>query len=111
MNIITYDDFKNMEIKIGEIISVEKIEETDKLLKLVVNFNEENPRQIVSGISLYVNDPAGLIGKKFPFVTNLESRVIRGIESQGMILAVIDDNDQFSFLEPTSEVKTGTRVS
>ena len=111
MEKITFEDFKKMEIKIGEIISVEKIPDTDKLLKLMVDFKEEAPRQIVSGIALRVSDPATLIGRKFPFVTNLEPRMIKGFESNGMIMAIIDDEDRFSLLEPTSEIKTGSRIS
>lgn len=111
MEKINYDDFKKMEVRIGEILSAEKIEGTDKLLKLMVSIGEEAPRQIVSGIALRVSGPEVLVGKKFPFVTNLEYRTICGVESQGMIMAVSDDEGRFSFLEPTSEIKTGTRVS
>jgi methionine--tRNA ligase beta chain len=111
METISYEEFKKMEIKIGKIISAEKIPDTDKLLKLFVDFNEVAPRQIVSGIALRVSDPAELIGRKFPFVTNLETRTIKGVESHGMIMAVVDDEGNFSFLEPTSEVKLGSRVS
>jgi methionine--tRNA ligase beta chain len=108
---ISFEDFKKMVIKIGEIVSAEKIEDTDKLLKLKVDFNEGEPRVIVSGIALRVNDPQELVGRKFPFVTNLETRIIRGVESQGMIMAVVDDEEKFSFLEPSSPIKTGSRVS
>jgi methionine--tRNA ligase beta chain len=111
MDMITFEDFKKVEIKVGKIISVELIEGADKLLKLMVDFNEEIPRQIVSGIREKVENPQSLVGKKFPFVTNLEYRTIRGIESQGMIMAVSDDEGRFTFLEPTSEISVGTRVS
>ena len=87
-NKITFDEFKKTEIKIGEILSAEKVPETDKLLKLSVNFGEDLPRQIVSGISFYFSDEKMLVGKKCAFVTNLEPRTIRGLESNGMILAV-----------------------
>ncbi|MCX6702049.1 MAG: hypothetical protein NTX96_02545 [Candidatus Zambryskibacteria bacterium] len=106
---ISIDDFKKLEIKIGEILGVEKIANTDKLLKLSVNFNENIPRQIVSGISEYFPDPQVLIGKKCAFATNLESRIIKGIESQGMILAVSGDNF-FSLLETLKEVPGGSVV-
>jgi tRNA-binding EMAP/Myf-like protein len=53
---INIDEFKKVEIKIGKILSVEKVPETDKLLKLSVDFGEENPRQIISGISAYFPD-------------------------------------------------------
>jgi methionyl-tRNA synthetase len=108
--IISIDDFKKIEITVGEIISAEKVPDTDKLLKLAVNLGEENPRTIVSGISLYFPDHGVLIGKKCMFVANLEPRIIRGIESQGMILAVSTDDGNFSLLEPSVEIPVGTKA-
>jgi len=110
---ITIDDFKKIEIKIGAIISAEKITDADKLLKLKVDFGEETPRQIVSGISAYFPDPQVLVGKKCAFATNLESRVIRGFESQGMILAVSsgeEENKFFSLLETSGNILPGSVV-
>lgn len=108
---ITYDDFKKIEIKVGEIIAAEKIEEADRLLKLKVKFAEDE-RQIVSGISEYYEDPQELIGKKVPFVTNLEPRKIMGYESDGMIMAAIDrENSNFSLLEINSIIPSGTDIS
>ncbi len=106
---ISIDDFKKLEIKIGEIMSAEKVPETDKLLKLTVNFGEENTRQIVSGISMYFEDPQTLVGKKCAFATNLEPRNIKGLESQGMILAVSGENF-FSLLSTNNEVPPGATV-
>ena len=83
----TIDDFKKVEITVGEIMSVERIEGSDKLLKLKVNFGEENPRQVLSGIAAYFEDPQVLVGKRYPFVTNLAPRMMMGLESQAMILA------------------------
>ena len=85
---ISYDDFKKVEICAGKILSAEKVPDTYKLLKLSVDLGEAVSRTIVSGISLYFPDCSILVGKKCMFVANLEPRVIRGIESQGMILAV-----------------------
>jgi len=111
MEHISIDDVKKVEIKIGEIISVEKVEGADKLLRFMVDFKEESPRQILSGVALYVADIQNLVGKKFPFVTNLAPRTIRGFESNGMIMAVIDGEGKFSFLEPSSVIETGAKVS
>ena len=86
MEPITIDDFKKVEIKIGEIKSAEKIEGSEKLLKLMVNFGTEE-RQVLSGIAAYFADPAELVGKKCPFVTNLAPRSMMGLESRAMILA------------------------
>ena len=110
---ITIDEFKKLEIKIGEILSAEKIEGSDKLLKLSVDMGEENPRQIVSGIFSYFPDPQSLVGKKCAFAANLEPRKLMGLESQGMILAVSGgegDSKFFSLLEATTQTIPGSTV-
>lgn len=107
---ISYEDFKKAEIKIGKIIGAEKIPDTDKLLLLKVDFAEESPRQIVSGIALHFPDPLSLIGVKCAFVTNLEPRIIRRFESNGMILAVGGNELPFSLLKVDESVKEGSIV-
>ena len=110
---ITIDDFHKLDIKIGHILSAEKIEGADKLLKLSVDMGEEKPRQIVSGISMYFPEPEKLVGKKCAFAANLEPRVIRGLESQGMILAVSGGEGEsiyFSLLETGGDVFPGSSV-
>lgn len=110
---ISIDEFKKLEIRIGHILAVEKVPDTDKLLKLTVNFGEEIPRVVVSGISLYFEDISVLIGKKCAFAYNLEPRTIRGLESQGMILAVSGENENgnfFSLLETSQNVTPGSVV-
>ena len=106
---ITYDDFAKLQIKIGTILSVEIIEDADKLLKLMVDVGEAEPRQIVSGIRNYFPEPQILVGKQCPFIVNLEARTIRGFESQGMIMAA-SDNDEFALLYPHAEIKAGATV-
>ena len=95
---ITIDDFKKVEIKIGEIVSVENIDGSDKLLKLKVNFGTEE-RQVLSGIKAYFPDPQVLVGKRCPFVTNLAPRMMMGLESQAMILAVGGTDTPFALFE------------
>jgi methionine--tRNA ligase beta chain len=107
---ITFDDFTKVEIKVGKILSAEKIPDTDKLLKLMVDFAEAAPRQIVSGIALYFPDPAVLVGKTAMFVTNLEPRVIKGYESNGMLFAVSTPEGSFSLLEPNPTIPPGTKA-
>ncbi len=104
---ITYDEFKKVEMKVGKIISAEIIPDTDKLLKLSVDFGEEAPRQIVSGIATHFPDCQTLIGRKVMFVTNLEPRTIRGFESRAMILGV-GENETFSLLYPKDETPQGS---
>ncbi len=107
---ISIDDFQKIELRVGKILAAEKVPETDKLLKLSVDLGEATPRTIVSGISLYFPDPTSLVGKKCMFVANLEPRVIKGLESQGMILAVSTEDGKFSLLEPNDEIAAGTRA-
>ena len=111
--LVSLDDFKKLEIKIGHILSAEKVADADKLLKLSVDFGETSPRQIISGISTYFPDPQVLVGKKCAFAANLEPRTIRGFESQGMILAVSGgegDSSFFSLLETSGNVLSGSAV-
>ena len=107
---ITIDDFHKVEIRTGEILSAEKVEGADRLLKLSVNFGEENPRQIISGIAKYFPEIEVLVGKKCAFATNLEPRTIRGLESNGMIMAVSTDDGKFSLLEIGKDIPQGTLV-
>lgn len=124
---ISIDDFKKVEIRIGEILSAEKVDGSDKLLKLSVSFGlksqsdssdqnsssdlgEKDIRQIISGISTFYPDTNVLVGKKCAFATNLEPRVIKGLESQGMILAVSGENF-FSLLNTDTNVIPGTSVN
>jgi methionine--tRNA ligase beta chain len=106
---INYDDFAKLEIKIGTILSVDVVENADKLLKLMVDIGEENPRQIISGIRTFFPDPQVLVGKQCPFLTNLEPRVIKGFESQGMILAA-SEGEAFALLYPHKELNSGAKV-
>ncbi len=108
MEPISIDDFKKVEIKIGEIKSAEKIEGSEKLLKLLVNFGSED-RQVLSGIAAHFPNPADLVGKKCPFVTNLAPRMMMGLESQAMILATGGDGETPFALFETSGTP-GARV-
>ena len=107
---ISIEEFKKLEIRIGQILSAEKVPETDKLLKLSVDMGEAlGPRQIISGIAVFFPDPQTLVGKKCAFAANLETRIIKGLESQGMILAV-NGEGFFSLLETSAEVVPGSVV-
>ena len=113
---IKYEDFTKLDIRMGQICEVEIVENADKLLKLKVDVGEGVDeggniiyRQILSGIRTYIEDPRTLVGKKYPFLINLEPRTIRGFESQGMILAGISD-DRLMLLEPSCDVPPGTKI-
>jgi methionyl-tRNA synthetase len=106
-----YEDWKKVEIKIGKILTVERIEKSEKLLKLSVDFTEATgPRQIVSGIAKYFPNIEDLINKKCAFVTNLEPKPLMGLESNGMVLAVGGGEEPFSLFEVREEVLTGTKA-
>lgn len=106
---INIDTFKQTEIRIGKILSAEKVEGLDKILKLRVDFGEIGERQILSGIAMTFTDPNVLVGKLCPFVTNLETRTIKDLESQGMILALKDENG-IVLLSPDREIAPGSLV-
>jgi len=104
----TIDDFQKIEIRLGTVVSVSVVEGADKLYILQVDLGEENPRQILSGIREYVTSEE-LLNKQFPFVTNLAPRMLRGHESQGMILAGSAGED-FALLAPTRMLPNGTKL-
>ena|SRR3989338_5744587 len=107
---IKIEDFAKVEITVGKILSAEQIEGSEKLLKLSVDFAEGLPRQIISGIRKYFGDEQVLVGKKCLFVTNLEPRMMMGMESNGMLFALSDDAGNFSLLEPNDAIAVGTKA-
>ena len=133
MDTISFDDFKKLEIRIGKIISAEKVEGSDKLLKLEVDFglvpviaseakqsndeiassraprnDEIITRQIIAGIAQFYA-PEALVGKECPFAYNLAPRILKGLESQGMILCA-SENDNPILLHPDKEISPGSVV-
>lgn len=109
MDSVSFEDFKKIEIKMGKVVSCEKVENADKLLRLQVDFGEFQ-RQIISGIAESFS-PEEMVGKTLPFVINLEYRKFRGEESQGMLMATGGGSaDSVVLLEPNGEVKPGAEV-
>lgn len=109
MEHISIDDFQKVEIRVGEIISAERVEGSEKLLKLKVNFGTEE-RQVLSGISAYFPDPNELVGKRCLFVTNLAPRMMMGLESQAMIMAVGGAGEDIAFSLFETKSAPGARV-
>lgn len=105
---ITFDDFAKLEIRIGKIVSAEKVKNADKLLKLIVDFGNEK-RQIISGIAQFYSVDA-LVGRECPFIVNLEPRVFKDEESQGMILAADPGDNTAVLLSTEKEVPPGSKV-
>lgn len=89
-NLITIDDFAKVELRVAKVIAAEKVEKADKLLKLQLQVGDEQ-RQVVSGIAKYYT-PEEMVGKTIVLVANLKPVKLRGIESQGMILAASNEN-------------------
>jgi len=109
---ITIDDFLKVDLRVGEIKVAERIPKADKLLRFEIDLGEDNPRQILAGLAEYY-DPETLIGRKVVVVANLKPRMMRGLESQGMICAAsLEDNSGpipalAAFLE---DVEIGARL-
>lgn len=106
---ITIDDFAKVDIRVGKFVSVELVEGSEKLLKEIVDFGPEiGERQILSGIQKFYK-PEDLVGKLGVFVINLEPRMMMGLESQGMLLAV-DGNERPILLTSMEEVTPGAKA-
>jgi putative transcription antitermination factor YqgF len=103
---IGIDDFAKVQVKVGTVLSAERVPETDKLLRLMVDLGEAAPRQIVSGIAAYT-EPEALVGRQLSFVANLVPRKIKGLESNGMLFAV-GEGETFAFMVPDRPVPPGT---
>lgn len=105
---ITFDDFKKLDIRIGTVVSAEKVADADKLIKFVFDIGGEK-RQIMAGVAQLISDPADLIGKQMPILVNLEPRNFRGNPSEGMIVAA-DVDGRPVFLHPAQEIPAGSIV-
>ena len=99
---------QKIKVKIGKVLFAEKVPNTDKLMRLEVDFGEEK-RQILTAMAHFF-EPEFFIGKQMPFVVNLESRKIKGFESQGMIMAINNENGKPVFLLPETKVPNGSDV-
>lgn len=104
---ISSSDFQKMDIRIGKVKKAEKVEGTDRLIKLTVDIGNEE-RTLVAGIADVYN-PDELKGKEIPVLVNLEPKTIKNIESKGMILAA-DVNGRPVVLVPDKEVPPGSKV-
>ena len=105
--IITYDDFAKLDLKIGVIISAEIVPESKKLLKLMVDAGEGEPRQVLAGIKKSYEDVSMLIGKQVVLLANLEPKELAGLTSHGMLLAATGAEGLPILLAPESPAKTG----
>lgn len=105
---VTIDEFKKIELRIGRVVEAEKVEGSEKLVKLLVDLGEEK-RQIVAGVGK-VYAVGDLLGKQIVIVANLEPRKLMGLESQGMLLAAHGENDEPVILTVEREVLPGSKI-
>ncbi len=107
---VSYDEFKKMDIRVGTIREIHPIEGADKLLKCLIDFGEGEPRQILSGIREFFPEFEKLVGKQVLYIINLEPRIIRGLQSNGMLMAVDGMDGKPVFLTPEVPVAPGAKV-
>ena len=106
-NLISIAEFAKVQLKIGKVLQAERVEKSNKLIKLQVDTGEQ--RQIVAGIGKSYA-PEDLVGKKIVVVTNLQPAKLMGVESQGMLLAATDDGGEPVILMPEKDVKEGAKI-
>ncbi len=105
---ISFEDFQKLDMRVGKIVEATQIPNSKKLIKLVVDFGSEK-RQAVAGLLKYYT-PEQLLGKKCVFLLNLQRRVLAGVESQCMILAAEDSEDNVAVLTIEKDIAEGSKV-
>jgi len=103
---LKFEDFTKLEMQIGTIIKAERVPDTDKLIKVIIDLGNEK-RQVVAGFG-HLHKPEDLIGKQVPVAVNIEKAVIRGVESNGVFIAL--DDDKATLLTPQEKVPNGTKL-
>ena len=106
---ITIDDFKKIELKVAKVLEAERIEGSEKLIKMQVDVGEGTNRQVLAGIAQYYK-PEELVGREIIIVANLEPRKLMGLESNGMLLAASSPDGAPVILIPEKEVPPGSGI-
>ena len=107
---ISIDEFFKVQLKVGQILTAEKVEKSEKLLKLSVDLGEsKGPRQILSGIAKHYSSES-LPGRKIVVVANLKPAKLMGLLSEGMLLAACDDTGNLEIITPGAAMPVGTTV-
>ena len=104
----TIEDFHNLDIRIGKVLTAERVRGTDKLIRLEIDFGTEQ-RQVLTGMAEFF-EPSHFVGKEIPVLLNITPKTLKGLESQGMILAA-DVNGTPTLLHPEKEVPPGTPIA
>ena len=105
---VSFEDFKKLDIRVGKIVSVDEPEGSKTMLKLTVDFGDEQ-RVAMAGLKNYYK-PEDLINKNFVFILNLERKKFMEIESECMILAADDENGNVVLLQPEKEIEIGSKI-
>jgi len=105
---VSFEDFKKMDIRVGQITKVEEPEGSKSMIKLTADFGDMR-RTAMAGLKNYYK-PDDLVGKKFVFVVNLERKKLMGVESECMILAADDGNGNVVLLHPVKDIEVGSKV-
>lgn len=109
MDLINIEDFKKIDLRVATIKTAERVEGSDKLIKLSINLGEE-VRQLVAGIGKQY-EPEALLEKQIIVIANLEPRILMGLESQGMLLAAHGENGEAILLTPDKLSFNGSSIS
>ncbi len=105
----SFEDFEKVDIRVGKVLSCEKVKKSKKLLQFLIDDGMEK-RTILSGIAQSYEDPSVLVGKEVCFVANFAPRKMMGIESQGMIMSAVNPDGTLTVISPSAEVKPGAQV-
>ncbi len=108
VSLVDISEFRRLDIRIGRIISAERIEGTDRLIRFVVDFGGVR-KQAVAGLG-HIYEPEYFVGKQYAFLFNLKPKKLRGVVSECMILAAAPSDEEVSPLKPEKEVPDGCPV-
>jgi methionyl-tRNA synthetase len=107
--LISIDQFAQIDLRVGRVLTAERIPNADKLLRLEVDLAEAEPRQILAGIAEWY-PPEDLVGRKILVVSNLQPRKMRGLESRGMLLAASGEDGRPMLATVPAETPNGSRL-
>ncbi len=105
---ITFDEFQKLDLRVGKIVEANQVPKSKKLIRIIVDFGTEK-KQAVAGLLQYYK-PEELVGKKCVFILNLQKRMLAGLESQCMVLAAEDDQDNVVVLQPEKDIVEGSKI-
>ena len=106
---VSFDKFKELDLRVAKILEASRVEGSEKLLKLLIDIGNER-RQLIAGIGK-VYEPESLLGREIVVVANLDPRIIMGFESQGMLLAAHGAEGEPVLLLPEKEVPPGSKIT